>query len=102
MNVTVNARHCEIPASLRTTTERRIARLSRFNPRLAEAEVTFDLERSQHDVEILLRVDGDRPVVARASADSFRAALDRTLQRVSRQLKRGRERRTTRRVEATA
>lgn len=97
MNVTISARHCEIPESLRSTTERRIARLNRYHPRLAQAEVTYDRERTAHDVEIRLAVDGESPLIARASGDTFRAALERGIQRVLRQLKRGRERRTARR-----
>jgi ribosomal subunit interface protein len=96
MNVTISARHCEIPNSLRTATERRIARLSRYNPRLAEAEVTYEVERVSHEVEIRLAVDGDAPVVARASGTDFRAALARGLDRARRQLRRLRERRRVR------
>ena len=100
MNVTISARHCEIPTSLRTTTRQRIARLTRFDPRLSEAEVTFDRERVSHEVEIRLGVEGGPPVVARASADSFRAALGRGLDRASRQLRRFRDRRNARRAAA--
>ena len=101
MNVTISARHCEIPDSLRLATERRIARLRRYNPRLADAEVTYEVERVNHEVEIRLAVDGEPPVVARAAADNFRAALDRGLDRASRQLRRARERRRERSVTPT-
>lgn len=98
MNVTISARHCEIPYSLRSRTEQRIAGLSRYNPRLADAEVTYERERVSHDVEIRLGVEGAPPVVARASADSFKAALDRGVARAARQLRRFRERRIARRA----
>lgn len=97
MNVTISARHCEIPRSLRTTTERRIERLSRYHSRLAEAGVTFERERAAHGVEIRLAVDGDAPVVARASGPDFQAALDRGVERASRQLRRARGRQLARR-----
>lgn len=92
MNVTISARHCEISASLRDRTERRIARLGRYNPRLADAEVTYDVERVSHEIEIRLAVEGDKPVFARASGDDFHEALDRGLVRAQRQLRRARER----------
>lgn len=93
MNVTISARHCEIPSSLRDRTERRIARLGRYNPKLADAAVTYDVERVSHEVEIRLQVKGEPPVVVRGSGDDFREAFDRTLDRASRQLRRVRERR---------
>ena len=93
MNVTISARHCELPSTLRERTERRIARLSRYNPKLADAKVTYDMERVTHEVEIHLRVQGEPPVVVHGSGDDFREAFDRTLDRASRQLRRVRERR---------
>jgi ribosomal subunit interface protein len=102
MTVTISVRHCEIPESLRTTTERRINRLSRYHPRLADAEVIFGRERVSHEAEIRLNVAGTPPVIARGAAATFHAALHVALGRVSRQLKRGRERRTTRRAESPA
>lgn len=99
MIVTISARHCEIPDSLRATTERRVARLRRYHPRLAQAEVVYDRERVAHAAEIRLLVEGDSPVIAHGAGETFDVALDAAVGRVSRQLKRGRERRTTRRVE---
>ena len=95
MNVTISARHCEIPDSLRTTTEQRIHRLGRYNPRLADAEVTYEMEKVSHEVEIRLAVPGENPVVARGAGYDFRSALDLGLNRVRRQLRRLRERRIT-------
>lgn len=98
MNVTISARHCEIPSSLRSTTHQRVARLSRYNPRLADADVTYERERVSHEVEIRLAVAGEPRLVARASADNFETALERGLERASRQLRRSRERRIMRRA----
>ena len=100
MNVTITARHCEIPQSLRTATERRIERLTRYNPRLAEAEVTYDRARVSHECEIRLAIVGEPPLVARATGQNFRVALDRGLDRASRQLIRSRQRRIAPRAEA--
>jgi ribosomal subunit interface protein len=93
MHVTISARHCEIPTTLRDRTERRIARLGRYNPRLADAEVTYEVERVSHEVDIRLTVQGDTPVVAHGSGDNFREAFNRGIERASRQLRRARERR---------
>ena len=93
MNVTISARHCEIPETLRAVTEERVHRLARYNPRLAAAEVTYEVERVNHGVEIRLGVDGEPPLVARGTGTDFRAALARGLDRATRQLRRLRVRR---------
>ena len=93
MNVTISARHCEIPDSLRDATERRINRLGRYNPRLADAEVTYEIENVSHEVEIRLAVHGDEPVVARGTGEDFTVALRRGIDRATRRLRRARERR---------
>lgn len=102
MNVIISARHCEIPHSLREATERRIARLRRYHPRLADAEVIYDREHIRHEVEIRLLVEGANPVIARGTGETFDVALDVAADRVSRQLKRGRERWAARRLDAPA
>ena len=88
MTVTISVRHCEIPETLRATTERRISRLSRYHPRLADAEVIFDRERVSHEAEIRLNVAGTPPVIARGAADPPRvdgaAAMDRLLRELAR------------------
>lgn len=92
MNVTINALHCSIPNRLRTTAFERMERLTRFHPRLADAHVTFDRDAGAPEVEARLAVDGARPLVARAAADSFERALERVSDRLERQLKRTRAR----------
>jgi len=96
MNVTINALHCSIPDSLRTTASQRMERLTRFHPRVADAQVTFDRSGAGPEVEARLAIPGIDPLVARAEAASFDAALDRAADRLERQLKRTRERRVSR------
>ena len=92
MNVTITARHCEIPDSLRDVAERHVQRLGRYNPRLAGADVTFERERVDHAVEIRLAVAGEPALVAHGAGATFKSALDRGVHRASRQLRRARER----------
>lgn len=91
MNVIISTRRCSPSNSLRAEAVDRIRRLSRFEPRLSEAEVTFDTDHGEHQVEVRLSVAGRRSVVAHANADSFEDALNRTVDRLGRQLKRRRE-----------
>ena len=93
MNVTISARHCEIPDSLRDATERRVSGLSRYNPRLADAEVTYEVENVSHEVEIRLAVPGGEPLIARGTGADVRISFQRGIGRAQRQLRRARERR---------
>ncbi|MEJ2216552.1 MAG: ribosome-associated translation inhibitor RaiA [Gemmatimonadota bacterium] len=93
MNVTVTARHCRIHDSDRERALSRVGRLSRYEPRMAEGDVIFEEEGAVRCAEVRVRVDGGSIRVARAESDTFRAALDLAVQKITRQLKRKRERR---------
>ena len=90
MRVQVAARHCEIPDSVRTRAEEQIARLSKYDPRFASAEVTFHEEKRLRRVEVILSIHGGEPVVARGEGDEFRSALDKVVDRLGRILRRQR------------
>lgn len=100
MNVMINARHCEIADSLRERVESRLRELSRYNPKLAGAEVTFEINGSEHAVEARLGVHGTEPVIAHGAGADFRRAFDSAADRLVRQLKRKRERRVRHRKAA--
>lgn len=99
MDVTITARHCTVPDALREQTRRRVARLERFHRRAKSASVNFDADRGRKRCEARIQVDGGPPLFASYDDTSFRAALNGTLDRLERQLKRQRERRRRRRAD---
>ncbi len=92
MNVSITARHCSVSDRTRTEAEERLQRLQRFEPRLANAEVEFEEDHGLKQVETRIFVAGSHSIVAYGSGDSFRTALDRSIDRLTRQLKRRRDR----------
>jgi ribosomal subunit interface protein len=92
MDVTITARHCTIPDSLRDQTERLLRRFQRIHTRATSAVACFDTEAFEKSVEIRLNVGGGPPLIAHASGPTFRAALERTVDRLDRQVKRRRDR----------
>jgi ribosomal subunit interface protein len=92
MEVTITARHCAIPESLRDQTERLLRRFQRIHTRATSAVACFEKEAFEKNVEIRLNVGGGPPLIAHASGPTFRAALDRTVDRLDRQVKRRRDR----------
>jgi ribosomal subunit interface protein len=102
MDVTITARHCDIPAATRAHAADRVRRLQRFEPRVEAAQVRVEPEPVGLQVETVVSVPGGRSLIARVTADSFRAALDGTVDRLERQLRRRRERVRQRRTERPA
>jgi ribosomal subunit interface protein len=98
MEITITARHCTVPESIREQTSRLIQRMDRFEPHTISAAVLFEVEHADRIVETRMKVAKGPPLVARASGPTFRTALSRSVDRLERQLKRHRKRRITRRT----
>lgn len=94
MRVQITARHCEVPSDVTERTEQQVAALSKYSPKASAADVIFMEEKLTKVVEIIVHIDGGEPVVARGEGTEFRVALDQMVDRVSRRLRRQRERRT--------
>lgn len=102
MNVIINARHCTPPKSVKDRARVRVRRLSRFEPRVGDAEISFEVDHGEHRVEARLSVAGRPTVIARSGGETFDAALGLTVDRLGRQLRRKRSRRHDRRVRNAA
>ncbi len=92
MRIQLTRRHCEVPDTVVERAERLFAGLTRYNGRLSAADVIFREEGRECEVEGVLSIDGDRPVVAHGTADTFDSAVDRTIDRLVRMLKERRSR----------
>ncbi len=92
MNVSITTRHCSVSERTRADAQERLERLKRYEPRLDTAAVEFDDDHGTKQVETRIFVAGSHSIVAHGSGDTFRTALDRSIDRLTRQLKRRRER----------
>ena len=92
MDVRINARHCSITDSVREVAHARVSRLTRYEPRAAAAEIQFSEENAFKHVDVRVSVPGAEPMLAHGTGDSFRSALDRSVDRLQRQLRRRRVR----------
>jgi ribosomal subunit interface protein len=92
MQVSITTRHCNVSPRTRSEAEERIQKLHRYEPRLDNALVEFDEDHGTKQVETRIFVSGSHSIVAHGSGDTFRTALDRSIDRLTRQLKRRRER----------
>lgn len=92
MQVNITARHCNVPGRVRAAATERLQRLERYEPRVQQAVVEFDLDHGDKLVETRIFVAGSHSIVAHGSGDTFRSALDKSIHRLTSQLKRRRDR----------
>ena len=92
MQVNITARHCNVPQGVRVAAEQRLQRLQRYEPRVDNAFIEFDADHGNKQVETRVSVKGSNSLIAHGSGESFRSALDQSLDRLTRQLKRRHER----------
>jgi putative sigma-54 modulation protein len=107
MQVTVKGKNTDVPDKLRVLTERKLAKVQRFDDRILSMDVEFSEERNPrvadaHRVEVTLTTK-HRLVRARASAPDPAAAVDRVIDRLKRQITKLKGRRVdrTRHAEGT-
>jgi putative sigma-54 modulation protein len=93
MQIIISSRNTEVGDGLRSRIDERFQRLSRFEPRASRVEVILTEEKKRSLAEARMSVDGAGVVVAKAEADEARAAVDRLYDKMSRQLRRRRDRR---------
>lgn len=86
MYVTISARRCKAPATIRERAEERLSRLRRLEPTLIGAEFDLSTQRGVHQVDARLVLAGSPTIRASAVGDDFRAALDGALDRLRRQI----------------
>ncbi len=100
MQMTVKGKNTEVPDKLRALTERKLAKVQRFDDRILAMDVEFSEERNPrvtdaHRVEVTLTTKS-RLVRAHASAPDPAAAVDQVIDRLERQVKKLKGRRIDR------
>ncbi len=98
MQLKVTARHDHPSDAVRQYAEAKLAKLDRRLHDLTLVEVTFSREHNpsiadDHTVEAIVHTKGSH-LVARESATTYEAAIDRLLDKLERQVERYRDKRT--------
>lgn len=93
MQVIVAARRFDVTDEVRGVVEARVAKLTRFEPRVSRAEVTLLEEKNRWEVELSVSVDRAGLLHAHGEATDLRTAVDRAVDKLERQLKKSRSRR---------
>lgn len=93
MKITITFRQMPASVALRKYAEEKIGRLERFDDGIREAHATLTAQRETHKVEISLMVQ-KKTLRAVESSENMYASLDVATDKLARQLKRYREKRT--------
>jgi ribosome-associated translation inhibitor RaiA len=86
MRITITARHCDVPAELRTRARTLVERLARVAPRPHDAAVVFVADHGRPTVEVRLHAARGVIHVATARGAHHTSALDLAVAKVRRQL----------------
>ena len=100
MQVTVTGRHYEVTPALRSYVDVRLNRLTRYTDKIQTAHVTLSAEKHRHRAEIVLRTDGKELTSKEMSEDMY-SALDQVSDKLEKQLRRLKRRRTAARKDAS-
>ena len=96
MRTQITTRHCVISRAVRTQAEEMAIRLEKFDPRITSVDIVFEEQKRQKTVEATVKADRVDPVHAEATSDDFRVAVDMLNDRLTRIIRRRRERATER------
>jgi ribosomal subunit interface protein len=86
VQITVTARHCEIPDDVRERAHEVADKLARLAHRPQRMEIVFDQDHQRRVAELKMWLPRGQIVVATGEETDFRTALDRAAEKVRTQL----------------
>ncbi len=96
MNIVINGRHLEITPALRDYAEEKAKKFDRYLSQISEAVVTLSVQKYRHKAEVLLKANGVL-IQAEAVTGEIYSAIDAVSEKLERQVKRFKEKMTSRR-----
>jgi putative sigma-54 modulation protein len=91
MEIHLSGRGVGVSPALRRRVETKVAKVTRFLPKITEARIVLGLERYRHVAELTLQAKGTT-LRAEAAASDFYAAVDLALDTLERQVRRRKDR----------
>ena len=93
MQITITGRHLGVTEAMKDYARAKVEKLLRLAGRTTSAAIRMDVEHGEHEVELVLEVPHESPLVVKASAPDMYAAVDLAEQKLATQLRRSKERR---------
>jgi putative sigma-54 modulation protein len=95
VHVSITARQCEVTPGVRQFAQQRLEKLKKYAQDIHSAHVIVRQERSAHEAEITLHLNGHEIVVTQQHAEAG-AAIELAADRIEEQLRRVKDRRLDR------
>ena len=101
MNVVVTGRNVEVTPALKKYAADKVKKFDRLDAKIMEASFEFSTEKFRHRVEVTLKVNG-QIIQAKGDTEEMYASIDEVMDKLSRQLKKVKEKQGSRRKEDRA
>lgn len=86
-NISVTGRHVQVTDAMKDYAMEKISKIERFSQRIIDVIVTMDIQKLEHRVDIVLKVDHIK-IKAQASSDNMYASIDKSVDKITEQLRR--------------
>ena len=89
--ISLQGRHVQVTEGMKDHAIDKISKIEKFSDRLIDVQVTMDIQKLDHRVDVLLR-DGHIRIRAQATSNDMYTSIDRAVGRIQRQLRKYRQR----------
>lgn len=86
-NITVTGRHVQITDAMKDYAMEKVAKIERFSHRIIDVIVTMDIQKLDHRVDIVLKVDHTKIKSTAITPDMY-ASIDKAVDKIQTQLRR--------------
>jgi putative sigma-54 modulation protein len=93
LQITITGRHLGVTEAMKGYARTKVEKLLRHAGRTTSAAIRMDVEHGEHEVEVVLDMPHETPLVVKAAAPDMYAAVDLAEQKLAVQLRRAKERR---------
>lgn len=90
-NVTITGRHMNISEAMKDYALEKVSKLERYGHRIIDVAVTMDIQRIEHKVDIVVKVDNVK-LKSQASTNNMYVSIDMAVDKVETQLKKYKDR----------
>lgn len=86
-NINVTGRHVQVTDAMKDYAMEKVSKIDRFSQRIIDVNITMDIQKLEHRVDIVLKVDHIK-IKAQAITDNMYASIDKATDKISEQLRR--------------
>jgi putative sigma-54 modulation protein len=86
-NISVSGRHVMVTDAMKDYAIEKVSKVERFNDRIIDVMITMDIQKLEHRVDIVLKVNNLK-IKSQASTDNMYASIDKAVDKLEAQLRR--------------